>query len=56
MKRVLYAQAVYGDEEKNAVLRSLDNTFLSVGALTTNFEQEVAKIFNKKYLVYRQGQ
>lgn len=50
--RINYAQAVFGDEEKQAVLASLENTFLSVGALSTEFEEKVAKLFNKKYGVF----
>lgn len=50
--KVLYAQAVYGQEEIDAVTKSLDNTFLSVGKLTTEFENKVAKIFNKNYGVF----
>lgn len=50
--RVLYAQAVYGKEEKKAVLKSLENTFLSVGKNAEKFEKEVAKIFGKKYGVF----
>lgn len=50
--RVLYAKAVYGKEEKKAVLKSLKNTFLSVGSLSAQFEQKVAKIFGKKYAVF----
>ncbi len=50
--RVLYAQAVYGDEEKKAVLNSLENTFLSVGNLSKKFENQIAKLFNKKYGVF----
>lgn len=52
MRKVLYAQAVFRDEEKQAVLKSLENTFLSVGALSTEFEEKVAKLFNKKYGVF----
>ena len=47
--RVLYAQAVYGDEEKQAVLKSLDNNYLSVGPNTVEFEAKVADYFGKKY-------
>lgn len=52
MVKVLYAKAVYGDEEKQAVLKSLENTFLSVGALSAEFEERVAKLFNKKHGVF----
>lgn len=47
--RVLYAKAVYGDEEKQAVLKSLDNGWLASGPLVQQFEEEVAKLFGKKY-------
>lgn len=50
--RVLYAQAVYGKEEIEAVTKSLENTFLSVGALATEFENQIAKIFRKDYAVF----
>ncbi len=50
--RVLYAQAVYGSEEKKAVMKSLENTFLSVGKNSAEFEKKVAKIFGKKYAVF----
>lgn len=52
MLRVNYAQAVFGLAEKNAVLKSLENDFLSVGALSTEFEEKVARLFNKKYAVF----
>lgn len=50
--RVLYAQAVFGDEEKQAVLKSLENSFLSVGSLSAEFEQKIADLFGKKYAVF----
>ena len=52
MNKVLYAQAVYGQEEKNAVLKSLENTFLSVGELSAEFEKKISEIFGKKYGVF----
>jgi CDP-6-deoxy-D-xylo-4-hexulose-3-dehydrase len=48
-KKVLYAQAVYGDEEKQAVLKSFDNGWLASGPLVKEFEEKVAKLFGKKY-------
>lgn len=50
--KVLYAKAVYGEEEKQAVLKSLENEYLSVGAISNEFEEKVAKIFGKKYGVF----
>lgn len=50
--RVNYAQAVFGQEEKVAVAKSLDNSFLSVGPNSKEFEKQVASIFGKKYGVF----
>lgn len=50
--KVLYAQAVYGDEERIAVLKSLENTFLSVGELSQEFEEKVAALFGKEHGVF----
>ena len=52
MRRVLYAKAVYGDEEKKAVAESLENTFLSVGPYTAEFEKQISKLFNKEHAVF----
>lgn len=48
-KKVYYAQAVYGKEEKDAVMASLENGFLASGPLVKEFEEKVAKLFGKKY-------
>lgn len=48
-RKVLYAKAVYGDEEKQAVLKSLENGWLAAGPLVKEFEERVAKLFGKKY-------
>ncbi len=48
-KRVLYAQAVFGREEVNAVVKSLENGWLASGPLVKKFEQSVASLFGKKY-------
>lgn len=48
-RKVLYAKAVYGKEEKNAVMRSLENGWLASGPLVKEFEEKVAKQFGKKY-------
>ncbi len=47
--RILYAQAVYHQEEINAVVNSLKNGWLGPGKITQEFEVKVAKIFGKKY-------
>lgn len=53
MKKVYYAKAVYGIKEIWAVVKSLwSNSFLSVGSLSTEFENKIAKLFNKKYAVF----
>lgn len=48
-KRVLYAQAIYGDAEKQAVMDSLNNGWLAHGPKVRQFEEEVADLFGKKY-------
>lgn len=48
-RKVLYSKAVYGKEEKDAVLRSLENGWLASGPLVKKFEEEVASLFGKKY-------
>ncbi len=48
-RKVLYAKAVFGQEEKDAVMRSLDNGWLASGPLVKEFEQQVASLFGKKY-------
>ncbi len=48
-KKILYAQAVFGEEEKQAVLRSMNNKWLASGPLVKEFEERVAKLFGKKY-------
>lgn len=48
-KKVLYAKAIYGMEERVAVLKSMDNGWLANGPLVKQFEEEIAKLFGKKY-------
>ena len=48
-RKILYAQAVFGEEEKQAVLRSMDNKWLASGPLVAEFEKKVAKLFGKKF-------
>ncbi|PWT73677.1 MAG: NarL family transcriptional regulator [Bacteroidetes bacterium] len=45
----LYAKAVFGEEEKQAVLRSMNNGWLASGPLVSEFEQKIAALFGKKY-------
>lgn len=47
--RVLYAKAVYGNEEIEAVLKALNEGWLGAGKYTAEFEEKVAHIFGKKY-------
>ena len=46
--KVFYAQAVYGDEEKKAVMDSLDNPWLAHGPKVAEFEEKIAKLFDKR--------
>lgn len=48
-RKVLYAKAVFGQEEKMAVLRSLENGWLASGPLVKEFEEKIASLFGKKY-------
>lgn len=48
-KRILYAEAVFGKEEKKAVLKSMENKWLASGPLVREFEKQIAKLFGKKY-------
>lgn len=48
-RKILYAEAVYGEEEKQAVLKSMDNKWLASGPLVRKFEEKIAKLFRKKY-------
>jgi len=48
-KRLGYAKGIFGQEEKDAVMRSLDSGWLSGGAETDGFEKEFAKWWGVKY-------
>jgi len=47
--KIYYAQAVYGDEEIEAVVSSLKKGWLGMGEATAEFEQKVADILGKEY-------
>jgi len=47
--KLSYAKGIYGEEEKQAVLRSLDSGWLSGGKETDGFEKEVAAWWGVKY-------
>lgn len=47
--KIYYAQAVYGDEEIEAVVQSLKQGWLGMGKSVAEFEEKVAAIFGKKY-------
>lgn len=44
-----YATAVYGKEEKDAVMKVLDSRWLGPAENTKQFEKKIAAIFGKKY-------
>lgn len=48
-KKVWYARATFGQEEKDAVMKCLDEFQLSPGKYTYEFEKQVAKLFGKEY-------
>jgi CDP-6-deoxy-D-xylo-4-hexulose-3-dehydrase len=47
--KYLYAQADYGDEEKAAVMESLENPWLAAGPKVQEFENEVTSLFGHNY-------
>jgi len=47
--KVYYAQAVYSDEEIDAVVDCLKKGWLGMGAITDEFEKKVASIVGKEY-------
>lgn len=47
--KVYYAQAVYGDEEIEAVVQCLKEGWLGMGKYVAEFQDKVAKIFGKQY-------
>ncbi len=48
-KKVWYARATFGQEEKDAVMKCMDEFQLSPGKYTYEFEKQVAKLFGKEY-------
>lgn len=48
-ERLTYSKGIYGEEEKRAVLRSLDSGWLSGGIETRTFENEFANWFGVKH-------
>lgn len=46
--KVYYTLAVYGDEEKKAVAKALDEGWLGLGKYSAEFSTKVANIFGKK--------
>ncbi len=51
MKQYLYASAIYGKEEQDAVNRVFDSPYLSGGEETIKFEEELAKWWGMKYAI-----
>jgi len=49
MLRVPYGQAVHGEEEKKRVVQVLDEHRTIMGKEIREFEERVAKIYNKKF-------
>src|SRR5689334_8909090 len=47
--KIYYALAVYGDEEKRAVARTLDEGWLGLGKYTAEFQHKIAAVIGQKY-------
>lgn len=50
-EKIYYAKTVYGQEEINAVTKCLSES-TQMGNYSRKFENEIAKLFNKKYCLY----
>ena len=50
-EQISYAKTVYGEEEINAVVQCLKES-TQMGKYSREFENKIAKIFNKKYCLY----
>jgi CDP-4-dehydro-6-deoxyglucose reductase, E1 len=48
-RKILYSMAVYGEEEMQAVLDSMENRWLASGPLVKEFEEKISALFGKKY-------
>ena len=48
-EKVFYAQAVYDDEEIDAVVKCLNEGWLDMGKYVEEFENNISKIFGHKY-------
>lgn len=51
MRRISYNEPNFGEEEKKAVLETLDNKWLTAGKKCEEFSQKIADLFGKKYAV-----
>ena len=51
IKKISYAQTVYGEAEINAVLKCL-NESTQMGQYSQKFEKKIAALFDKKYCLY----
>ena len=47
--KIYYAQAVYGDDEIEAVVQCLKEGWLGMGKYVSEFQDKVAKVFGKQY-------
>lgn len=50
--KIYYSLAVYGEEEKRAVARALDEGWLGLGKYSLEFSRKIADIFGKKHGVF----
>ncbi len=50
--KIYYSLAVYGDEEKRAVMKALDEGWLGLGKYSLEFSQKIAILLGKKHGVF----
>lgn len=50
--RVSYAHALFGEEERNAVMEVLKSSQIVAGKNAAEFEQKIAQLFGKKYGIF----
>lgn len=52
LDKIYYSLAVYGDEEKAAVMKALDEGWLGLGKYSLEFSEKIARLLGKKHGVF----